>query len=322
MSGRVIGAEIGGTKLQVALGDSEGNVLACRRGAAPDGGPLAILEWFAQELPLLLEQERVGKASIDRIGVGFGGPVETATGTVLVSHQVEGWNGFKLGAWFEERFGIQTRVFNDSNSAGWAEYCLGAGRGTRHFMYSNIGSGIGGALVIDGKLHDGQGLGASEVGHTYVPDWLGKPGDACKLEQLCSGWAIERRVRAGADPPPGTPLGKLCHGRAAEITCAMLGEAAGLGDLRAREELERVAHAIGLALANAVTLFHPERIALGGGVSLIGDVLLDPVRRWANHYVFGPFRDRFEIVQCALGESVVLAGAMLLARGGRAVHQS
>jgi len=317
MSGHVIGVEIGGTKLQVALGDADGNVIACRRGAAPAGGALAILEWFARELPVLLEQERMSVRTVKHIGVGFGGPVETATGTVLASHQVQGWNGFKLSAWFEERFGIETKVFNDANAAGWAEYRLGAGRGTRHFMYSNVGSGIGGALVIDGKLHDGQGLGASEVGHTYVPDWLGRPGEARKLEDLCSGWAIERRVRAGGDPPPHTPLGELSHGRAAEITCAMLGEAARLGDARAQEEIERVARTMGLALANAVTLFHPERIALGGGVSLIGGVLLDPVRRWANHYVFGPFRDRFEIVQCALGESVVLVGSMLLAGAGK-----
>ena len=73
-----------------------------------------------------------------------------------------------------------------------------------------------------------------------------------------------------------------------------------------------MARTIGLALANAVTLFHPERIALGGGVSLMGEVLLEPVRRYANDYVFGPFRDRFEIVPCALGESVVIVGALLL----------
>ncbi len=324
MNSLVVGVEIGGTKLQSALGDADGNIIASRRGVAPEGGALAILEWFAQEIPALLQLGEARASKIARIGVGFGGPVETATGTVLVSHQVEGWSGFKLKSWFEERFGIETKVFNDSNAAGWAEYCLGAGRGTRHFMYSNIGSGIGGALVIDGKLHDGQGRGASEMGHTYVParmsdhntgDWTGEPGGARKLEDLCSGWAIERRVRAWADPSPGTPLGSLSGGHAQAITCAMLGEAARLGDVRASEEIDRVGRTIGLALANAITLFHPERIALGGGVSLLGDVLLDPIRHWANHYAFGPFQDRFEIVQCELRESVVLIGAMLLAKG-------
>jgi glucokinase len=315
MSDVILGAEIGGTKLQIALGNEQGGILATRRGAAPAaGGAPAILEWFAGAIPELLNEAPKFGGKPRRIGVGFGGPVETATGRVLTSHQVEGWSGFALKPWFEERFGIETRVFNDSNAAGWAEYCRGAGRGTRHFMYSNIGSGIGGALILNGKLHDGQGFGASEVGHTYVPDWEAKePGAARKLELLCSGWAIERRMRAGDDPPLDTPLGRLCHGRAAEITCAMIGEAAQSGDARARDEIERVAQTVGLALANAVTLFHPERIAMGGGVSLMGDVLLDPIRRWANFYVFGPFKDRFEIVPCQLGETVVIVGAILLA---------
>ncbi len=314
MNAFVVGVEIGGTKLQAALGTEEGEIVLTRRGAAPHGGAEPILEWFARELPELLKDVPSGGKAV-RIGVGFGGPVDSATGTVLTSHQVEGWSGFALKPWFEKRFGIETHVFNDSNSAGWAEYCLGAGRGTRHFMYSNIGSGIGGALIIDGRLHDGQGRGASEIGHTFVPDWSDPtPGATRKLEDLCSGWAIERRVRSDADPSLNTPLGELCNGHAHEITCAMLGEAAQRGDARAGDEIERVAQTIGLALANAVTLFHPERIALGGGVSLMGEVLLDPVRRWASQYAFGPFRDRFEIVPCELGESVVLAGAILLTK--------
>ncbi|NIA16120.1 MAG: ROK family protein [Nitrospiraceae bacterium] len=313
MSGLVLAVEIGGTKLQAALGDRDGTLVARRRGRAPaEGGAEAILEWFAQEVPGLIEE--AGR-SVSRIGVGFGGPVESATGKVLTSHQVEGWSGFDLKPWFEQRLGLETFVFNDSNAAGWAEYCLGAGQGTRHFMYSNIGSGIGGALVIDGVLQDGQGRGASEVGHTLVPDWeAGTPGEARKLELLCSGWAIERRQRAAGDPLAETPLAALCGGKAANITCPMLAEAAAQGDARALDEIERVGRIIGLALANAITLFHPERIALGGGVSLMGDVLLTPVRHWANEYVFGPFRDRFEIVPCALGESVVLVGALLLAQ--------
>jgi glucokinase len=93
----------------------------------------------------------------------------------------------------------------------------------------------------------------------------------------------------------------------------MLGEAARNGDPRALNEIDRIAKSVGTALANAVTLFHPEKIALGGGVSLLGDVLLDPIRVYADQFAFGPFQGRFQIVPCQLAESVVIAGALLLA---------
>lgn len=315
MAHLAIAIEIGGTKLQAALGTVEGEILKQERGEAPAGeGAQGILAWFGDNVPRLLDEAASQGRSVAGIGVGFGGPVETATGKALVSHQVGGWENVALKAWFEDRFGLPTAVANDSNAAGWAEYCLGAGRGTRHFCYMNIGSGIGGALVIDGKLHDGQGFGASEIGHTYVPDWtVLKPGAADKLEHLCSGWAIEKRLRAGTALEPGSPLDELCGGDNQRITCAFVAEAARQGDARCLEAVDRVAQTVGLALTNVLALVHPERVAVGGGVGLMGGVLFDPLRRYVDENVFGPYRGRYEIVPCALGESVVVVGALLLA---------
>lgn len=313
MCNLAIAVEIGGTKLQAAMGRTDGTVLEVRRESVdPAEGAAGILEWMEYTVRTLIEDVG-GPEQLHALGVGFGGPVESATGRVLTSHQVEGWRDVALKHWFESRFHAPTVVANDANTAGWAEYCLGAGRGTRHFFYSNIGSGIGGALVIDGRLHDGQGLGAGEIGHTYIPDWTkDEAGAADKLEHLCSGWSIERRLRRMSIPADSV-LHQMCDGHTETITCAMLGEAASQGDPFAVAELERVAQSVGLALANVITLFHPERIALGGGVALMGEVLLEPVRRHVAEKVFGPFRGTYEIVPCALGEAVVLVGALLLA---------
>ena len=311
----VLALEMGGTKLQLALGTAEGAILARKRGSVKvEDGAQGILEWFARAIPPLLEEAAGDYAAPKAIGVGFGGPVESATGRALVSHQVRGWDGILVRAWFEERFGLPTVVANDANAAGWAEYCLGAGRGTQTFCYMNIGSGIGGALVVGGKLLDGQGLGAAEIGHTYVPDWTSNaPGAANKLENVCSGWGIERRIRAWTDLAPDSPLAVLCGGDATALTCPMLADAARQGDARALEELDNVAKTVGLALSNVLTLVHPECIALGGGVSLMGDILIEPIRRHTAARVFGPFRDHYSIVPCALEEDVVVAGALLLA---------
>lgn len=315
MATLALGIEIGGTKLQAALGTREGRILAKERVRAPaTGGAEALLGWFEAIVPRLLSQGQEIGGTVHGIGVGFGGPIESATGTVLVSHQVSGWDGMPLKTWCEERFGLPVNVTNDANAAGWAEYCCGAGRGARHFCYMNIGSGIGGALIIDGKLHDGQGLGAAEIGHTYVPDWTSPVAGATReLEDICSGWSIEKRLRTSAQLDPGTPLHTLCGGDRRRLTCAILAEAAGMGDGYALEQIDHVARSLGLALANLITLFHPERVAVGGGVSLMGDMLFGPLRRHIHEYVFRHFRNRYEVVPCALGESVVLVGALLLA---------
>ncbi len=315
MEGLLLGVEIGGTKLQAVLGTAAGEILAQERGRAPaEEGAQAILAWFDTAVPRLLEEASSRGRIVTGLGVGFGGPVESATGTVLVSHQVGGWDGVPLKTWFEERFELPAVVVNDSNAGGWAEYCMGAGRGTRHFCYMNIGSGIGGALILDGKLHDGQGRGAAEIGHCHVPDWTARePGASEKLEKLCSGWSIERRFRSAANIAQGSVLHRLCEGARERITCAMVAEAARAGDRECLDELDHVAQSVGLALANLITLVHPERVALGGGVALMGEVLLEPLRRYVDARVFEQFRGRYDIVPCALGESVVVAGALLLA---------
>jgi glucokinase len=309
----VVAVEIGGTKLQAVRVACDGSLHGelRRERVNPACGAQGIMDWLDTTLPNLLAE---GGADIQAIAVGFGGPVHTATGTPLISHQVRGWEEQPLRHWLERRFQLRAFVFNDANAAGWAEYRLGVGRGTRHFVYMNIGSGIGGAFVLDGRLYDGQGRGAAEIGHTYVPDWQSAvPGSIIKLEDLCSGWAIERRMRAWPVPTPGTPLHTLCEGTPEALTCALLAEAARQGDPLARAEMDRVAGSVAIALANVIALVQPERIALGGGVSLMGEVLLNPLRTHLETLVFGPCRGRYELSPCALEENVVLAGAALLA---------
>lgn len=310
----LIGVEIGGTKLQVALGDRSGHILTRERGEVePDRGAEGILAWLEQATATIIAA-CPADGTCAGIGVGFGGPVDSATGRVLVSHQIAGWDGILLKHWFEERFSLPTCVENDANAAGWAEYCLGTGKGTRSFVYCNIGSGIGGALVVDGTLYNGQGLGACEIGHTYIPDWTAEtPGQADKLEHLCSGWSITRRIQSWTDLDADSVLGRACGGDALRLTCPMLAEAARAGDMRAQAEIAAVAKGVGQALTNVVTLLHPERIALGGGVALMGEVLLQPLSAYLDAHAFGPYRGTYELVPCLLEEDVVTAGALLLA---------
>lgn len=314
MSAHVIGVEIGGTKLQVVLGTTDGVIESRKRGRVdPDAGANGILTWIESAIASTVS-ELTGQDSVSAIGVGFGGPVDTATGKVLTSHQVAGWDGIALKSWLAERFQLPVVIENDANAAGWAEYCQGAGQGTRNFVYCNIGSGIGGAFVANGGLYNGQGYGACEIGHTYVADWTATaPGASEKLENLCSGWSITSRIRGWHDLEVDSPLWTCCEGDGTRLTCPMLADAGRAGDARALQEIEAIAGGVGAALTNVITLLHPERVALGGGVSLMGDVLLNPIREYIAGHVFGPYKDCFELVPCALEEDVVTVGALLLA---------
>ena len=142
-----IGIEIGGTKQQIVVGDAEGRIIdRCRFTVDPAGGGPVIRDRMAEELPPILAEHHP-----ERIGVGFGGPVDITAGTVAVSHQIEGWSGFPLRDWLHELTELPVVIENDANTAALGEALRGAGRGFNPAFYMNMGSGVGGGLVIEGR---------------------------------------------------------------------------------------------------------------------------------------------------------------------------
>jgi len=180
----ILGVEIGGTKLQLAISTRDGEILDTHQGRVDvDAGAPGIREWLEANMPAMFARASDLQGELVALGCGFGGPIDTAKGEVLKSIQIHGWSGFPIKAWFEEKFNLPAVIANDSNAATWGEYNNGSGRGSRYFFYTNMGSGVGGGIVIDGQLYDGQGYGAGEFGQTYVPDWThDQPGKPEKIE--------------------------------------------------------------------------------------------------------------------------------------------
>lgn len=310
-----LGIEIGGTKLQLGVGDSVGNIFSLLETKVyPKEGAEGILHWLNTSIPKMIDQAQNEHYSIKAISVGFGGPIDSKNGIILKSNQVSGWDGFNLKKWIEDQFGFPVLIINDSNAATWAEYSLGHGRGTKHFFYTNIGSGIGGGLVINGSLYDGQGFGAAELGHTLTCDWTGnKPGGLEEIENLCSGWAIAKRMQNDGYIPESSILYRMIEGDTAKFEVRLLKEAAELGDAFVLNELDHVASSMAVGLVNVLCLLSVEVIAIGGGVSNLGECLLKPIRKHLCKYEIPSFRNRYKVVLSKLRDDIVLRGAILLA---------
>lgn len=317
-AGLLLGVEIGGTKLQLGLGDPNGHLLALERlTVQPERGAAGIREQIWASVGPLVARECGSPGDIRALGVGFGGPVDAYTGTVVKSHQIDGWDQFPLANWFHQELGIaRVAVQNDADTAGLGEARFGAGKGHSPILYVTVGSGIGGGLILDGRIYRGSGHGATEIGHLWVDDE--RAGCKKLLEHVASGWAIGAAGRELLESVSGRSeaplLYDLAEGQPTAVTGALVADAAQRGDAGAARILAGARSALAQALGHAVTLLAPRRIILGGGVSTLPHAIwLEPIRALVEERVFGPFRGTYDVVTAALGEEVVIHGALALA---------
>ena len=299
---RFLGIEIGGTKLQVVLGTAGGEIVERRRCEVDrDGGAEGIRARIAEAVPQLVLAGRP-----DAIGVGYGGPVDHRTGRIVTSHHVGGWDGFPLGEWLAEIAGVPVFVDNDANVAALGEAIHGAGRGHSPVFYVTLGSGVGGGLVCDGSIYHGFTPGEAEIGHLRL-DPAGRT-----LEDCCSGWSVDRGIRAAVAGNPDGPLARLVASSPGP-EARHLAAAIAAGDPVATRILEGVAENLGFALSHVTHLFHPELIVLGGGLSLVGEPLREAVARHLPRFVMDAFGPGPLVALAQLREDAVTVGAVTLA---------
>lgn len=299
----LFGVEIGGTKIQVVAGNLEAKILARHRFAVdPSRSAAGILTQIKSAFDDLLQRFRPLSAAI-----AFGGPVDWRTGVTCRSHQVEGWTDFALAKWAAKILGAAVSVDNDANIAALAEAVRGAGTGHNPVFYVTLGSGVGGGLVVNQTIYHGAKPGESEIGHVRLDR------DGTTVEERCSGWAVDKAIRA------------LCRERPKSILAGLIGEtvgaeakhlkpALGQGDVVAAQILGRLGEDLGFGLSHVAHLFHPEVIILGGGLSFIGEPLRSAVACNLSRLTMEAFRPAPDIRLAALGEDVVPLGCLLAAR--------
>jgi len=298
-----IGVEIGGTKLQIVCGQSDGTILDRKRYQVDPGQGAAGIRQHVEEGVRALMNEHAG---VQGIGVGFGGPLDRTTGNVACSHQIEGWADFSLKNWSQDLSGLPAVVDNDANVAALGEALKGAGIGFNPVFYVTLGSGVGGGAVVDNQIYHGAHPGESEIGHIRL-DVSGRI-----VEEVCSGWAVDRRIREAISQDQDCLLAKVVGGRSkGEATC--LNEALDEGCEVAGEILEETTRSLAFALSHVIHLMHPEAIILGGGLSLIGDRLIQGVAEQLPHWVMKAFLPAPQVKQAVLREDVVPVGALVMA---------
>lgn len=311
MTATFLGIEIGGTKLQIVEGHSDGTITRrWRHTVHPAQGGEGIRRQIADTLRTAPGLGRVAGA-----GVGFGGPVQWKTGRIACSHQIEGWNDFDLGGWLQSLASCPVRIDNDANVAALGEAIAGAGRGKNPVFYITLGSGVGGGLVVNGRIYHGAPPGEIEVGHLR----LDRAGTT--VESLCSGWAVDRRVREFIARHPESDLARQAAGEQAP-GARLLGQALRRDDPNAKQLLAEVVEDLAFALAHVTHLCHPEIIVLGGGLSLLGSPLRDGVAGVLPRHVMRAFHPGPFVALAGLAEDAVPVGALILAADDRAARGS
>jgi len=306
-----IGIEIGGTKTQVGLGASETGLLPggiVRRPVKREEGAKGILHDVVSMVDQLFVAQQLSLSDVNKIGIGFGGILDSAKGVTLKSFHIDGWTNFPMKEWAEQQWGKPVCIENDASTAGLAESMLGNGRGYSRLFYITIGSGVGGGWIVDGIVDSGQGLGAAEIGHMWVPD--PQSGSPAELEQVCSGWAIGQRARLAATQAHS--LMEEIAGAVDRIDARVVYAAAEKGDEIATHILRETCQTLGLAISNIVALLHPQRIVVGGGVSLMGPVFWNTLQSEFKSRVIPTFATMVDLVPAKLGEDVVVIGALCL----------
>jgi glucokinase len=308
-----LGLEIGGTKLQLGMGAGDGRLAGLWRDKVElAAGPEGIRRQITKAFPELLAQCKIDRSMVQGIGIGFGGPVDDHAHTIIKSHQIEGWDNFALERWLSDLLGMPAVLGNDADVAGLAEASFGAGKGFSPIFYITIGSGIGGGLIINSHIYRGCGRGAAEIGHLRMKDFSHQKITYSPLEEHASGWAISRKVKEALSHGDKSTISVTPN---ATITTEQVAAAAIQEDPIALESLREAQSHLADAICHVIALLCPRRIIIGGGVSLMGEKLLfEPLRKMVAERVFGPFADCYEIVPAALGEEVVVHGALALAQ--------
>jgi glucokinase len=304
-----VGIDVGGTKIAASRVDRDGRVLAREVRPTPAHDQAATLAAMADAA------EAVRSPDVAAVGISAAGLVEWPTGVMRFAPNLS-WRDVALVDEMRERLGVSVVADNDNNCAGWGEFRYGSATAHRDVLFVGVGTGIGGGIILGGRLFRGAHGFAAEIGHIIVEP--GGPLCGCGnhgcWEQVASGHAITRGGQQAVTRHPHSLLVELSQGDPAKVTGTMVTRAARAGDAVATGILVEAAHRLGEGIAGLVNVLDPGIVAIGGGVSDAGDLMLEPTRAAFTASVEGAeHRPEVPLVLASLGTDAGAIGAAALA---------
>lgn len=314
----VIAIDLGGTKIACGIISDSCQVLAreCYPTLADEGVDSVIARIISAVEQTILPRG-ITLSQLCGISIAAAGAIDAPGGVIALSPNLPGWRDIPLRDIIRERLGIKTWLVNDTNAAALAEHQLGAGQGIKNLIYLTVGTGIGGAVILGGRLYTGASGSAGEIGHmTIEANGLRcKCGNIGCLETLASGTAVAREAIRRVSRGEGSSLTEIVAGKIGSITAEHVAMAARDGDCLARDVINKVATYLGVGLVNLVNIFNPEMIIIGGGLAKMGDLLLSPARQVVREKAFAVSAAAVCIVPTQLGDDAGILGAAIFAFG-------
>jgi glucokinase len=308
----VVAIDLGGSKIAAAIISPEYKILAREyHPTLASEGVASVINRIVAAVKQITASTGTALSQTCGISIAAAGAIDHKRGTVTLSPNLPSWRDVPLGGIIQERLGSRTWLVNDANAAALGEHYLGAGRGAKNLIYITVGTGIGGAIITNGRLYTGACGSAGEIGHMTI-DTNGprcECGNVGCLETLASGKAIAREAVRRIGSGERSSLAELVNGKIADITAREVAIAARQGDPLAGSVINNAAVYLGVGMVNLVNIFNPEMIIVGGGVASMGDLLLNPARQVVRERAFPVSSATVRIVNTELGHDAGLLGA-------------
>lgn len=306
----VLAGDLGGTRMRTALVDNDGHIR--KRSSQLTGakrGPDIVIEKFLHDAIEI--GNSVDKSEIVGISLALSGPIDPVTGTLRNPPHLPGWDGFSPKFSIQKQISLPITLVNDATAATLAEHLYGAGRGLDNMIYMTISTGIGGGIIVNGKLVFGAHGFAGEVGHQTI-DTRGPRCHCGKLgclESFSSGTALARIARQRASEHTNTLMLDLAEGNLDYITSSIVANAARVGDILATEVMNDAMTRLAVGIVNLIHVLNPELIVIGGGMSNNFDLIHPILTREIKNLVMAPELAKVPVVKSELGDEVGVIGA-------------